>query len=223
MTDNFENHNWFQRPEWTEGCAVIDSFIVAVELWRHTGEEKYLDDAHRIYYSGLGVNQRANGGFGCDSCPSLDDPFLTVRTQEAHWCCTQRGGDGLSRAANYCFFTDETGILVPFFQDSEATVRVGTGTLSLKETTSYPWEGKVRLEVAAADPGVKCAIRLFAPLWGRELSLKLNGRPVTAKVKQGFTGVEGEWRGGDTLELAFSQSVEARPPVASITLSGTGR
>lgn len=37
MTDHFANDNWFGRPRWTEGCAIIDSFDVAMLLWQAQG------------------------------------------------------------------------------------------------------------------------------------------------------------------------------------------
>ena len=53
MTENYENYNWFGRPEWTEPCAVIDSYMVAIQLWQHTGNPAYLADAQKIYYNGI--------------------------------------------------------------------------------------------------------------------------------------------------------------------------
>lgn len=41
MTENYENFNWFQRPEWTETCAVVDSYQLTLDLWKHTSETKY--------------------------------------------------------------------------------------------------------------------------------------------------------------------------------------
>ncbi|MDD4772634.1 MAG: glycoside hydrolase family 127 protein, partial [Eubacteriales bacterium] len=67
MTAGYENYNWFGRPEWTEPCAVIDSFIVAMQLYINTSLTRYLDTAQRIYYNGIGRGQRPNGGFGCNT------------------------------------------------------------------------------------------------------------------------------------------------------------
>ena len=30
MTETYGNYNWFNRPEWTEGCAVVDSSIEGI-------------------------------------------------------------------------------------------------------------------------------------------------------------------------------------------------
>jgi uncharacterized protein len=213
MTDTFENHNWFRRPEWTEGCAVVDSFITAVQLWRFTGDVKYLEDAHHIYYNGLCVNQRGNGGLGCDSCLSRDKPLLTIKTQEARWCCTQRGADGLTRAAQYCFFTSEAGVVIPFYQDAEATLRWGGQSLTLREQAAYPWEGSVRMEVAAAQCDEPRTLSLFTPSWAGQPVLRLNGREQRVAGQGGFLTIQRRWRAGDVVELSFEQSVVSRPPV----------
>lgn len=222
MSDNFENHNWFGRPEWTEGCAVVDSFIIAVQLWRFTGEATYLEDAHRIYYNGLSVNQRSNGGLGCNSCPSLEKPFLTVISQEATQCCTMRGADGLTKAAQYCFFKNEKGVIVPFYQNAEATLRWGKQALTLLETTGYPWQGEVRLEVTAAQGDEPRTLSLLIPSWAERPVLRLNGQVLSVTSHGGFLDVSRRWRAGDVVELSFEQSVAAKAPVNRVNGADRG-
>jgi hypothetical protein len=213
MTDTHENHNWFGKPWWTEPCAVIDSFILSVSLWRHTLDPRYLEDAHHSYYNGLAVEQRANGGFGCNSCASVDTPYVEIRIPEAHWCCTGRGAEGLARAAQFCFFTDFAGTYLPFYQDGEATLRWGGERLKLRETTGYPREGRVTLEVLDSTVGAPHALRLFAPSWAERPVVKVNGKPVPAPRAAGFLVLSRAWRTGDTVELSFAQRVRAVKPV----------
>ena len=45
MTENYENYNWFERYDtWTEPCAIIDSYLVATQLWAVTRNPQYLFD-----------------------------------------------------------------------------------------------------------------------------------------------------------------------------------
>lgn len=171
MSDNFENHNWFGRPEWTEGCAVVDSFIIAVQLWRFTGEATYLEDAHRIYYNGL------------------------------------------TRAAQYCFFKSDAGAIVSFYQDAKATLRWGKQSLTLLEKTGYPWQGDVRLEVTAAQGDDPRTLSLFTPSWAERPVLELNGQVLAVTSHDGFLDVSRRWQAGDVVELSFEQSVAAQAPV----------
>ncbi len=126
MSSAYGNYNWFRRPEWTEPCAMIDSFIVAVQLFVCTGNSGYLNIASKIK-SAVYHAQRSNGGFGCDTCVGAvtDDGItdkLAVRAYEAYWCCTMRGGEGLARIAEYSYLMSGNTLVIPYLSDSEAEI-----------------------------------------------------------------------------------------------------
>lgn len=98
MTATYENYNWFGRSHeeiWTEPCAVVDSMILALELYRLTGEENYHTLARRIWFNGLQFCQRVNGGAGPNSCVDDSRPMLKIGMYEAFFCCTMRYAEGL--------------------------------------------------------------------------------------------------------------------------------
>ena len=211
MTENFENYNWFQRPSWTEPCAIIDSYILAVNLWRFTGKPSYLEDAQLIYYNGMGATQRYNGGFGCNSCSGADSPFLQRKVQEAHWCCTMRGGEGLSRAAQYLYFTNADSVYMNFFENNSALLELASGKLELTEKTRYPFKGEINWEIK--NPQLKSPIvfKIFIPGWAQNPSLLLNGKLVEAPVKNSYIIIKYVPAQGDRLKLRFEQDVKRIP------------
>ena len=98
MTATYENYNWFGRSHeeiWTEPCAVVDSMILALELYQLTGEENYKKLARRIWFNGLQFCQRVNGGAGPNSCVDANRPMLKTGMYEAPFCCTMRYAEGL--------------------------------------------------------------------------------------------------------------------------------
>ncbi len=151
MTANYANYNWFGRPEWTEPCAVIDSFLCAMQLYAETGERDDLTTAQRIYYNGIGFGQRENGGFGCDTCLGAvgveGNRILRQHCPEAYWCCTMRGGEGLASAAEYAYLVDGDTVTVPYFSSSDAVLSVGGGELVLSQKSAYPISGKTVFSV----------------------------------------------------------------------------
>ena len=105
MTATYENYNWFGRSHekiWTEPCAVVDSLILALELYRITEEENYRCLARRIWFNGLQFCQRENGGAGPNSCVDDQRPFLQTGMYEAYFCCTMRYAEGLYWQNEYC-------------------------------------------------------------------------------------------------------------------------
>ena len=98
MTYTYQNLNWWGRPDsWTEPCAIVDSLMLATELYKATGEEAYRNTAARIYHNGFSTLQRENGGAGTERVVTAESPWdsLVVYSYEAYFCCTMRLAEGL--------------------------------------------------------------------------------------------------------------------------------
>ena len=96
MTLTYENFNWFGREDtWTEPCAVVDSFILAVELFKITHKDEYRVLARRIWFNGLQFCQRSGGGAGPNTCVTEKQSILKMVLYEAPFCCTMRYAEGL--------------------------------------------------------------------------------------------------------------------------------
>lgn len=200
MTETFANQNWFGRPEWTEPCAIIDSLMVAMQLWEHTRQSHYLVLAQEIYYNALGAAQRQNGGFGCDSCPGPDGTDEVVcRIYEASWCCTMRGGEGLARAAQYTVHQDTDGVRVLFYHSG----RFLAGGMAFTIDSRYPEEGDIRIEVTENPNGAD--LLLWLPPWAESPALSVDC------VREGdFLRVAAP-AAGTVLRLCFAQPAKVLP------------
>lgn len=102
MTLTYENYNWFGREDtWTEPCAVTDSLIVAMYLYRETNEKAYLALARRIYFNGFCMGQRQNGGAGPNACVTKTQPYFGMKMYEAEFCCSMRYAEGLYQISGF--------------------------------------------------------------------------------------------------------------------------
>jgi hypothetical protein len=226
MTEHYANYNWFGRPEsWTEPCAIIDSFMIATQLWQHTANPAYLEDAHLIWTNGIGRGLRGNGGFGTDLCAGYNTPFLKVRSYEAPSCCTMRGGEGHARAIQSLYFTRPASrypaLTVPFFSDSLANVDLGHGPITLRQTAAYPYPGPVRIEVVSAPAAhTPIALRFFAPQWTLHHRLTLNGKTLATTPTAGFLTARLVPKTGDVLQLDFDLRVAPRDTINPKSVSG---
>ena len=98
MTFTYQNLNWWERHDtWTEPCAVVDSLMLSLELYKATKDESFRTTAARIYHNGFSTLQRDNGGAGTDTLITTESPwdYLKARTYEAHFCCSMRLSEGL--------------------------------------------------------------------------------------------------------------------------------
>lgn len=98
ITYTYHNLNWWGRPDtWSEPCAIVDSVMLATELFKVTGDEVYRTMAARIYHNAFSSMQRSNGGAGTDTLVCEKSPwiYLGIQMYEAYFCCTMRLAEGL--------------------------------------------------------------------------------------------------------------------------------
>ncbi len=192
MTENYANDNWFERPEWTEPCAVIDSFMVAMDLARLTGKADYLDSAHRIWFSGVEAGQRNSGGMGCDTCLHDDQPLLQVRYPEATWCCTMRGGEGFYACGSKALMLQGNTLLVNLPLSGRYTFADG---LTIEVTAAYPEAASVTVKIIAQAGTAVENIRIFTVENGWENGNVAHGEYPTLRRKTRSGRADCFWRG----------------------------
>ena len=209
MTSNFENYNWFGRPTWSEPCAIIDSYMAAMQLWEATQKPKYINTAHLIYYNAMCHTQRANGGYGCDNAPyAQGEHSLKVHANEAWWCCTMRGGEGLASAIKYNYYHEGATLIVPSFHNSQVMMEDYT----LSQTTDYPFGGQVNLVINASKP-FQVPLKIFIPDWASDFKITTNNVPMKHEVDNGFikTTMTGDTSSSLKIEFELEQKVLNEP------------
>ena len=220
MTENYENFNWFGRPEWTEPCAVLDSYMVAVQLWQHTGNPVYLSDAQKIYYNGICFDQRANGGFGTSQCSgSNDHKDVMVSAHEAPHCCSMRGGEGLSSAARYTAFVKGNEVLLTNFVTGDYALRLADGrTAQFAVATDYPFANGAKVVFGSDVRNIR--LSFFNPEWVTDIYFTLNGKAVEATSENGFVTLAASFAKGDELDVSFAQVAQAYVPENPNSMQG---
>ena len=201
MTENYANFNWFRRPTWTETCAIVDSYILAMELFKQLNDSNYLAYANKILYNALGHAQRSNGGFGCDVCAVVDGENELLYVQEKHyeasWCCTMRGAEGLSYAACNAFLPGErTGIFTNYlsggyeFDDFKFTL-----------DTEFPYEGHIKVQFERCPEN--CRIRFYIPEHTdvEKIKVWLNGESYPVQIEDSMLTITVSGRCVLALEL----------------------
>jgi hypothetical protein len=226
-TANAATWNWFGRSDtWTEPCAVTDSLILALGLWRTTGEPRYLADAHAIEHNGLGHAQKPHGGFGLDTITGPGLPWLANHHSDAAWCCTMRGAVALAelRERGYLLVPGQAQqpesasavgaapdtLSVGLFRDGTTRLDLPQGRLVLRQRTGYPIDGAVALDVVESSLPGPLRIRFELPPWTDP------GRTVLSFSGPGRTEADGPARllahprAGDRYRVEFPVGLRTR-------------
>jgi hypothetical protein len=166
MTENYANFNWFGRPDtWTEPCAIVDSMMAALSLFRLTKEQQYLTLANRIWYNALGYAQRPNGGYGTDSCVGPAGDILRPSgdgISEAFWCCTMRGSEGLRARAMHSVLERVDNGAVELWLPFATDVNITSPRFSAVVRSGLPERGAYRIKLTAAAR-LRGALNVYTP------------------------------------------------------------
>lgn len=170
----FAPYNWFGRADsWSEPCAMVDALGVAQNLWRITGDPGYLEEIARTEHNALAFAHRADGSFGLDSLPTVDDPALRRIHDDARWCCTMRGSIGvLEVRENSVEFDPDTATLTILDPHSgSVTLATADGEWELRITANWPADSTVRVEAHRAPHDGALTVGLHPVRGGGEIAL----------------------------------------------------
>jgi hypothetical protein len=220
------------QTAYAETCAAIGLVLWSHRMLQFDCDSRYADVMELALYNGVlsgisldgerffYVNPLASRGdhhrqswFDCACCPpnlarllaSLPGYVYSVGGAACRCRATAGGPRPAPELAVHLYVAGEVSLDLP-----------GEAKLTLRQDTSYPWQGTVRLLFELAPPQ-EFTLRLRVPGWCRRHSLALNGRALAAPLARGYLSLARTWRAGDTIELDLDMPVEqvlAHPGVA---------
>lgn len=193
------------RTAYTETCASVGAIMWNHRMFLKSGDAKYLDAFEQTLYNGLlsGVSLkgdtffyqnpleannvagrgRAAGAAGPDTSQNADrrTPYFDVA------CCPANLSRLIAQLPGLIYSTQGNAIFVNLFVDSEADVTISGAKVHIKQTTNYPWDGKVSISVTSDKP-VSVDVRTRKPGWASDAPFATDLYTfTTAGVKTGWT------------------------------------
>jgi DUF1680 family protein len=225
--DDYELPN---RTAYAETCAAIANAMWNHRLFLLHGDAKYLDVLERIVYNGFlsGVSLDGERFFYPNPLASDGErSFNMGQKGRSAWfdcsCCPTNVVRFLPSIAGYVYAQRERDVYVNLFVAGRGDLSLDGVALGIRQETSYPWEGRVRIVVEPARPA-ELALHVRVPGWaqGRPVpsdlyryaeteaatfSLTVNGAPVKPEIVQGFAVLRRTWKAGDAVELSLPMPV----------------
>ncbi len=177
-----------------EGCSEADWVRLSLELWRLTGEPKYLEMGERALFNAFYMNQMSSGDFGHVSFTPAGLDFGETR---AWWCCTLHGLRAFAAISAYVFRADADGLTYELPIDGEGE----GGGLRVKADSTLERDGRVTLEVRAA-PAQGRTLRIRRPDWAAQML-------VDGAAAEGDRELTRVWRPGERVEIEYRSAVRS--------------
>ena len=204
FTEDYDlpNENAYQ-----ETCASA-----AMVLWNHrlfnlTGDARYTDLMELSLYNAVAAGVSLTGDLFCYVTPLVSRGEFKRSPWFGVPCCPTTIARFLPSLGQYIYSRSADGVWVNLFIASQARTLVGSGQVTLKQTTNYPWEGNVKIEVEPDSPH-QFTLHVRLPGWASSPAIRVNGSPVSPPVSRGYAAIQREWKRGDVVELALPMEVE---------------
>ncbi|KJD33886.1 six-hairpin glycosidase [Tamlana nanhaiensis] len=227
-----KNYELPNMSAYCETCAAIGNVYLNYRLFLLHGDAKYYDVLERTLYNGLISGVSLDGGSFF-----YPNPLESIgQHQRQAWfgcaCCPSNVSRFIPSVPGYIYAVDEEDVYVNLFMANESNLKVKGKNLKLTQSTSYPWNGKVNIDLAPKGrqnfnlkirvPGwlqntvVPSNLYSYTDKKALNFSIKVNGKPVESTIEKGYFSIARTWKKGDNVEVVFDmepRTVKAHPAV----------
>ena len=219
-----KNYELPNMSAYCETCAAIGNVYVNYRLFLLHGDSKYYDVLERTLYNGLisGVSLEGNGFFYPNPLESMG------QHQRQPWfgcaCCPSNICRFIPSLPGYIYAVKDKNVYVNLFLSNKSNLTVGGKKVALSQTTEYPWNGDITVNVDQNAAG-QFAMKIRIPGWvrnqvvpsnlyqytdGKRLgyTVTVNGSVVGAISADGYYTIDRRWKKGDKVQIHFD--MEAR-------------
>ena len=223
-----KNYELPNLTAYCETCAAIGNVYLNHRLFLLHGESKYYDVVERTLYNGLlsGVSLGGDSFFYPNPLEADGKyKFNADNTLERQpWfgcaCCPSNICRFIPSVPGYVYAVKDRAVYVNLFMGNDSELKVDGRRLRVRQTTRYPFEGNVRLEISPRGkqqldlkiriPGWACGevvpsdLYTFADKRQTGYTVTLNGVKVEdATMENGYLTISRVWKKGDVVELDF--------------------
>jgi uncharacterized protein len=208
-----QTHASFETP-----CGAYGHFKITRYLLRVTKDARYGDSMERVLYNtilGAWPIQADGTSFYYSDYANTGKK---VWYKDKWPCCS---GTFPQLAADYhvsTYLRSRDGVYVNLFTPSSVRWNDDGTKLQLTQTTRYPFENKIEIQISASQPH-EHTIFIRIPAWAKpDPVVMVNGRRVSSQVEPGsFAALRNTWKDGDRIQVELPmplrlEAVDANHP-----------
>ena len=222
---------------YNETCAAQASIFWNHRLFLLTGESKYIDILERTLYNGFlsGVGMDGESFFyvnplSCDGQYQFNrDVAMTRQPWYRTSCCPTNVVRLLPSLSGYIYAVRDDELYVNLYVANQGRVNIKDTEIELSQSTNYPWEGSIDLNVTVPNPAT-FTMKLRIPSWSqndplpgdlyryidssdKQVTLRVDGEDVPLNIDNGYVSITREW--SNTTDINLNLPMPIRRVVAN--------
>lgn len=207
-----------------ETCASVGMVFWNQRMNALSGNAQYIDVLEKVLYNSAldGLSFEGNRFFYGNPLASNGQHFRKEWFGTA--CCPSNIARLVASLGNYIYGFSDKDIYVNLFIGSSTSITLHDTKVAIRQTTDYPWKGKISLEVNPSK-ATSFAVRIRIPGWFKgeavpgdlyrfkgnnqgALSFSVNGSPMPYLEEEGYAILEREWKMGDKISFELPMNIE---------------
>lgn len=206
---------------YSETCASIGLVFFAQKMLKNEVNRTYADVMEQALYNTIlgGMNYEGNRFFYVNPLEVVPETCYGnternhVKPVRQKWfscaCCPPNIARTLAGLWQYIYTADEDTAYVHLYIGNESKIRLSEYTLCVRQTTEYPWNGNITLDVSA-DTDEPLTVALRIPAWsGEQFVITVDGvcHEVSAQPN-GYVYLKQNWNGNHRIVLELVMKPE---------------
>ena len=220
------------QEAYNETCAAIANVFFNHRMTLLHRDAKYFDVAEIALFNNslAGVSLDGNRFFYVNPLESDGTtPFNHGKIGRSPWfdcaCCPSNIARVVNHVGGYMYAASEGEIFMLLYASSQVQIPVNETYVEFKQTTEYPYQGSVKLEISIPEDQY-FALNMRIPTWaqGEQFvpgrlykfkngksagwQVKINGEIISLDLDKGFISLQRQWKCGDIVELELDMRVQ---------------
>lgn len=188
-----------------ETCNSYNILKLSRELYKITGDKKYMDFYEGTYYNSILSSQNPETGMTTYFQPMATGYFKVYSTPyDSFWCCTGSGMESFTKLGDTIYMHSDDALYVNLYQSSE--IAWAEKNLTVKQESRIPLSDTAEFTVTGSG---SCNMLLRIPQWkAGNMTVTVNGSNYSYQTVDGYAEINGV-KGGDTIIVKIPMQVTA--------------
>ncbi|MDE3251362.1 MAG: glycoside hydrolase family 127 protein [Bacteroidota bacterium] len=215
---------------YNETCASIANVYFNYRMFLLHGDARYMDVLEKILYNGLISGIGLDGkSFFYTNAMQITDSFKhpDIEFTRSGWfecsCCPTNLVRLIPSIPGYVYAEKQDNLYVNLFINGKGRFSVLQTPVEIEQKNEYPWKGNL-LFIIQPQKEVSFAMRIRIPGWAQDeampsdlyhfisakksnIIIKVNGKPVSYRMEQGYAVIRKTWQKNDRVELVLPMPV----------------
>ena len=224
------NYELPNATAYNETCASVADVFWNQRMFQLHGDSKYVDVLEKVLYNGLisGVGLDGKSFFYSNAMQIKHSAgFPQTEPARAGWfecsCCPTNLARLMPALPGYVYAQRGRDLYVNLFVSGRSNLTIGKQRVSITQQNNYPWEGALKFTVNPATT-TNFTLLLRIPGWARNeampsnlytfavpssqpVTLKINGKPASYTLRNGYAVLARKWHKNDVVEVTLPMEV----------------